>query len=109
MRAAATAAFLSFRLMRTMNLNPTNTVRSLLLCAALQSFFCVAMPGQGDAPAADAVRYRIQAGDTLDSIGERTFARKDLARLLHAKNPGLNPKRLRIGQIIALPTASEVL
>ena len=108
MRAAATAAFLSFRLMRTMNLNPTNTVRSLLLCAALQSFFCVAMPGQGDAPAADAVRYRIQAGDTLDSIGERTFARKDLARLLHAKNPGLNPKRLRIGQIIALPTASEV-
>lgn len=91
-----------------MNPNPTNPVRSLLLCAALHSLFCLPIAAQGTAQIPEALRYEIQAGDSLSSIGERKLGRKDLAPLLLAKNPGLEPKRLRVGQVIALPSDREI-
>ncbi|MFW5883002.1 MAG: LysM peptidoglycan-binding domain-containing protein [Verrucomicrobiota bacterium] len=46
--------------------------------------------------------YRVQSGDTLQSIGRRYGV--SLGEMLDA-NPGIDPRRLQIGQEVAIPVA----
>jgi phage tail protein X len=53
--------------------------------------------------------YRIAAGDTLARIARRLYGDAGMWRDLAKANPGLDPRRLRVGATIALPeTATAV-
>lgn len=62
------------------------------------------------APAAAATgaarSYRIAVGDTLARIARRLYGDAGKWRDLAKTNPGLDPRRLRVGAIIALPEAA---
>ncbi len=60
-----------------------------------------AASGESLATAPEDGVYTIQSGDTMSNIASRY--RIPLARLLDA-NPGVDPKRLQVGQRIVLPT-----
>ena len=47
--------------------------------------------------------YRIVRGDTLSRIATQLYGDETQWRAIAEANPGLNPRRLRIGQIIKLP------
>lgn len=57
-------------------------------------------------PAAEpaAGEYKIKAGDTLTKIAK---ANGTTAQAILAGNPGLNPAKLKVGQIIKLPAAKK--
>jgi nucleoid-associated protein YgaU len=56
------------------------------------------------APAAAGERtYVIQKGDTYIGIARRRYGDASRWRDIQAMNPGLNPNKLRIGQVIQLP------
>jgi len=50
--------------------------------------------------------YEIVAGDTLRRIAARVYGRADLWARIAKANPGLDPRRLRVGQVIALPASA---
>lgn len=47
------------------------------------------------------IRYTIQAGDTLYALAQRYNTTVDM---ILRYNPGLDPERLRVGQVICIPT-----
>jgi nucleoid-associated protein YgaU len=66
----------------------------------------VAVPlfGGKEAPAGGLARtYRIEGGDTLGGLAKKLYQNPDLWRDIARANPGLDPRRLRPGQIINLP------
>lgn len=61
----------------------------------------VTVPGRTGAPPASAARtHVVKSGETLTTISRRYGVRVDQ---LTAANPGLNPRRMRIGQEIRIP------
>ncbi|GAB4149551.1 MAG: hypothetical protein Fur0037_17840 [Planctomycetota bacterium] len=48
-------------------------------------------------------RYTIRDGDTLEAISERLFRTKTRVEDIRKLNPGLDPRRLRIGKTILVP------
>ncbi|MBL9079115.1 MAG: LysM peptidoglycan-binding domain-containing protein [Planctomycetes bacterium] len=73
-----------------------------------------AQPGAGDrsvaapaVPARGATEYTIKSGDSLWKVADRTYGRKNAARMVReilAANPGLD-ENLKVGQKIVLPQA----
>lgn len=61
-------------------------------------------------PQADAARetYTVVDGDTLSSIASKKAGSVRFVPLLQSINPGLVPEKLKVGQKIVLPTASEL-
>jgi hypothetical protein len=57
------------------------------------------------APPAVAHTYTIVAGDTLRGIAARLYGNVQEWHSIEKANPGLDPRRLRIGQVIKLPSA----
>jgi len=55
------------------------------------------------APLAPEERYTIAAGDSLRGIAARLYGDARQWRSIMKTNPGLHPRRLRIGQVIRLP------
>lgn len=55
------------------------------------------------APAAGGQTYTVQKGDTLWSIAKSYYGDGQKWRDIVNANPGLNPKKLRVGQQITLP------
>lgn len=53
------------------------------------------------------VEYVIKPGDRLDDIAQRQLGKKTDAKKLLDANPGLDPRRLRIGQKIIIPGKSN--
>ncbi len=51
--------------------------------------------------------YRIRKGDTLVRIAVHMYGSARMVRALERANPGLDPRRMRVGQIIHLPRASR--
>jgi len=51
--------------------------------------------------------YTIAPGDTLAEIAARLYGDAKKWRVIANANPGLNPNRLLIGQVIKLPTAKK--
>ncbi|HEY9071432.1 MAG TPA: LysM peptidoglycan-binding domain-containing protein [Candidatus Ozemobacteraceae bacterium] len=49
-------------------------------------------------------RYTVQNGDTLAIIAKRFYGKATKAGLLIKANPGLNPKNLKIGSELVIPT-----
>ncbi len=47
--------------------------------------------------------YTVKKGDTLWSIAQRTYGNGQRWQDIVAANPGLDPKKLRVGQTIVLP------
>ena len=58
-------------------------------------------PAPAEAAAEEAATYVVKSGDTLDGIARRNGV--TLAEL-EAANPGLEPRRLQVGQEIAIPS-----
>jgi len=56
--------------------------------------------GPGSTPVSPTRSYTVKAGDTLSSIAKRYGIRLDQ---LTAVNPNVNPRRLQIGQVLAIP------
>ena len=52
--------------------------------------------------------YRVRKGDTLARISLHMYGSARMIRALERANPGLDPRRMRVGQIIHLPRASHV-
>ncbi|MGE0195535.1 MAG: LysM peptidoglycan-binding domain-containing protein [Methylocystis sp.] len=49
----------------------------------------------------------MRRGDTLSGIAKRLYGDEKRWRDIAAANPALNPKRLRAGQIINVPTTAQ--
>jgi nucleoid-associated protein YgaU len=49
---------------------------------------------------------KVAPGDTLTAIAERTLGDGNDWYLIMAANPGMNPDRLRVGQILKIPAKS---
>lgn len=52
--------------------------------------------------------YRVRKGDTLARISVHMYGSARMIRALERANPGLDPRRMRVGQVIHLPRASHV-
>lgn len=63
------------------------------------------VPGAQEAPKAET--YTIRAGDTLSAIAVRRYGSARQWRKITRANPGLDPRRLRVGQVIKLPEPSS--
>ena len=71
----------------------------------------VSPPAAPAAPAADrpgVVRYRIKKGDTLAGIAKASLGDANRWKEIEAANPGLNPRRLKEGSEIVIPSGSTV-
>ena len=64
-----------------------------------------ARPAPDTLPPSAAERYTIGSGDTLRRIAARHYGNPRLWRSIMQANPGLDPRRLHIGQVISLPLA----
>lgn len=54
-----------------------------------------------------ATKYVVQEGDTLAGISENWFGRRGKWGLVVAANPGMDPGRLAIGQVLMLPSKNS--
>lgn len=63
-------------------------------------------PQTSPPPAAERT-YKVRRGDTLSGIAKRLYGDEKRWRDIAAANPALNPKRLRAGQIINVPTTAQ--
>lgn len=59
-----------------------------------------ATPSEGSAPVSARRTHRVQAGETPSSIARRYNVKLEA---LLAANPGLNPKRMQVGQTLKVP------
>jgi LysM repeat protein len=59
----------------------------------------------GSSPPVAAASYIVAAGDSVSRIAARLYGDARRWRSIIQANPGLDPRRLRIGQVIKLPTA----
>jgi Domain of unknown function (DUF5134)/LysM domain len=64
-----------------------------------------ARPPAETTPPAVAHTYTVVAGDTLRGIAARLYGNARQWHSIEKANPGLDPRRLRIGQVIKLPLA----
>lgn len=53
--------------------------------------------------------YAVKAGDTLDSIARTQYGNGALWEAISKANPGVDPRRLRIGQELVIPPKSDVV
>jgi nucleoid-associated protein YgaU len=60
------------------------------------------------ASAAGSRQYTIKSGQTLSSIAGEVYGNSRFYVAILRANPGLNPNRLKVGDKITLPDASEV-
>lgn len=58
------------------------------------------------APAADG-DYVVKTGDTVRGIAERELGSEGLWKRIIDANPGINPNRLRVGQVLKLPRRGD--
>ena len=66
--------------------------------------FVETAPPPAPAPVPQAVnKYTVRRGDTLWSIALRTYGDGHRWRDIIAANPGLDPKKLRVGQTLVMP------
>jgi len=61
-------------------------------------------PTVANAPKASGGKYTIRSGDTLSAIASRELGDGERWREIAALNPSLDPTRLSVGAVIALPT-----
>ena len=61
----------------------------------------VPAPAPAPAPASAARTYKVQPGDTPASIARKYSVKLDA---LLAANPGLEPRRMKVGQVLNIPT-----
>jgi len=54
-------------------------------------------------PVAGIVRYRVRRGDTLFTLGERYFIRRDDYLLVQRLNQVANPRKLSVGRVLRIP------
>jgi nucleoid-associated protein YgaU len=52
-------------------------------------------------------RYAIRSGDTLADLAQRFYGDENQYRRIIEANPGLNPRRLLVGQELVIPGASQ--
>jgi nucleoid-associated protein YgaU len=62
-----------------------------------------AKPSAETSASASADTYTIVAGDSLHSVAARLYGDERQWRSIVTANPGLNPRRLHVGQVIKLP------
>jgi nucleoid-associated protein YgaU len=55
-------------------------------------------------PTEEGQYYVIKRGDTFESLAEKHYGSKNKWSIIQDANPGVNPKRLKIGQKILIPT-----
>lgn len=55
-------------------------------------------------PAPKVERYQVKPGDTLSSIAESWFGDPNRWSAIVEANPGMNPNRLKIGQLLRMPS-----
>jgi len=65
-------------------------------------------PGAGQAPRTPPGTHEVAKGETLETIAERYFGSKTRWKELLVLNPGLDPKRLQIGQVLRISAAPSV-
>jgi len=58
---------------------------------------------QPDHPEPDMTEYIVAKGDTLSEIAQALYGRSSLWRRIADANPGVNPNRLRPGQVLKIP------
>lgn len=68
----------------------------------------VSRPERDVAPPADGGTYVVQSGDTLERIAERLYGDRNRWQAIAQANPRVDPIKLRIGQELRLPEASEL-
>jgi len=69
-------------------------------------------PSQSPAPSvgsASSSKYVVQEGDTLSGISENWFGMRGKWALIVSANPGMDPGRLAIGQVLLLPPKNTAL
>ncbi|MFO0838415.1 MAG: LysM peptidoglycan-binding domain-containing protein [Phycisphaerae bacterium] len=64
--------------------------------------------GSTTRPAGGDGKYTIKAGDTYGVIAKAEYGDERLWAAIEVANPGVDPKRLRIGQVINLPPKEKV-
>lgn len=52
--------------------------------------------------------YRIEPGDSMAKISIARFQSERYTHIIEGINPGVNPKRLNVGDIIRIPTRDEI-
>ncbi len=80
--------------------SPTVTMPSAL-GTALQTTTVLGATGSPTA-----TTYRVASGDSLYTISQKIYGSPKHISALQAANPGLDPKRLKVGQTIKLPDVS---
>ena len=58
-------------------------------------------------PAPQSTQYTVQKGDTPSSIASKLLGKASLWTLIADANPGLDPKRMRIGQVLTIPARPD--
>lgn len=65
------------------------------------------LPRPTPAPASEGTRsYTVRSGDTLMSISVRELGDRNLWKAIQDANPGLDPRRMKVGQKIQIPARS---
>ncbi len=65
-------------------------------------------PKLGDPAVAQRVAYKVQDGDTYESLARTKLGKASLWTEIQNLNPGIKPEKLRAGQEIFLPTAAAL-
>ena len=63
-------------------------------------------PATPDPVAGGPSTYTVRVGDTLSSIADQAYGSESRWTLILGANPGLDPDRLQVGQVLRLPDAS---
>lgn len=61
------------------------------------------MPAPEPAPMPASRTYVVQKGDTIYAISRKLYGSNARAKDIIAANPGINPDRIKVGQVLNLP------
>jgi nucleoid-associated protein YgaU len=65
-------------------------------------------PPEPETPARSARTYTVQSGDSLYVISQKVYGDARHVDAIRQANPGINPSRLRIGQVLKMPDANAL-